>query len=34
MKSTETDTKEAKHREPNQKYRLGIVSNIKYYLGA
>ena len=31
--STDTDTKTNKHREPNQKYRLGTVSNIQYYLG-
>ena len=30
--SIETDTKAGKHREPNQKYRIGTVSNIKYYL--
>ena len=29
--STETDTKTSKHREPNQKYCLGTVSNIKYH---
>ena len=26
--STETDTKTSKHREPNQKYRLEMVSNV------
>ena len=26
-------TPESKHREPNQKYRIGTVSNIKYYWG-
>ena len=30
--SSETNTKTSKHREPNQKYRLGMVSYIKYYL--
>ena len=29
--STETDTKTSKHRESNQKYRLGAVSDIKIY---
>ena len=32
--STEADTKTSKHKEPNQKYRLGTVSNILYYWGA
>ena len=31
--NTETDTKTIKHREQNQKYRLGTVSNIQYYWG-
>lgn len=28
--STETDTYTSKHREPNQGYRIGMVSNSKY----
>ena len=31
--STETDTKTIKQREPNEKYRLGTVSNVNYSWG-
>ena len=31
VKTVQTATKTIKHREPNQKYRLGTVSNIKFY---